>query len=270
MKHAFGAILLALIALTGAGGELRAQTGAGADHPLAGLEVPAEWLDRHVVITESGEKRKARSLARLQAKGIPTAKTLPPIVGDENFVPRTAEEIAGRSLAILITSVYAEIRPEGGPETKAIVEKLLDQYKVKKYLSPAEQAFLNDPEPSRQALINFSWRYECAYAGLWALGLVESLPYPDNLCDVAAMGNLVRELGDWEAVLKKAVPREPGEILDEADLVYRYDWACVESRVKGREAPAGLECGVVVERHRMFNWLIRYLNAEWDDVSTDT
>ena len=59
-------------------------------------------------------------------------------------------------------------------------------------------------------------------------------------------------------------------ILDEADRIYRYDWACADARIKGRDAPAGLDPGVVVERHRMFNWLIRYMDAAWDDVRTDT
>ena len=43
-----------------------------------------------------------------------------------------------------------------------------------------------------------------------------------------------------------------------------------DARIKGRDAPAGLDPGVVVERHRMFNWLIRYMDAAWDDVRTDT
>jgi len=27
---------------------------------------------------------------------------------------------------------------------------------------------------------------------------------------------------------------------------------------------------IIVERHRALNWLIRYMNQDWDDVTTDT
>jgi hypothetical protein len=33
---------------------------------------------------------------------------------------------------------------------------------------------------------------------------------------------------------------------------------------------AGLEAGVVLERHYALNGFIRYLDSEWDDISTDT
>ena len=61
--------------------------------------------------------------------------------------------------------------------------------------------------------------------------------------------------------------RKREEILDEADLTLRYDWACVDARVNGREAPASLEGGVVMERHYAFNWLIGGSDgAAWDEI----
>jgi hypothetical protein len=64
--------------------------------------------------------------------------------------------------------------------------------------------------------------------------------------------------------------RDFSQILDQADLIYRYHWAVVDARVKQKPAPAGLEKGVVMERHYALNWLIGYMNQAWDDVSTDT
>ncbi len=43
-----------------------------------------------------------------------------------------------------------------------------------------------------------------------------------------------------------------------------------EARVRKTEAPAGLEGGVVFERHHALNWLTRFGDAEWDDVETPT
>lgn len=51
----------------------------------------------------------------------------------------------------------------------------------------------------------------------------------------------------------------------------RYDWACVDARVKGEETPVSLDGGVVMERHYAFNWLIGAGDgAEWDEIQPTT
>lgn len=67
-----------------------------------------------------------------------------------------------------------------------------------------------------------------------------------------------------------AVLRPVSQILDEADLIYRYHWAVVDARVNSKDTPAGLEGGVVYERHYSLNWLIGYMDQEWDEITTDT
>ena len=54
-----------------------------------------------------------------------------------------------------------------------------------------------------------------------------------------------------------------------ADFYYRLHWAAIELRIKGKKSEL-LDEGVIRERHRALNWLIGYLNQEWDDVTTDT
>lgn len=73
-----------------------------------------------------------------------------------------------------------------------------------------------------------------------------------------------------KAFVTDAQMRPLSAILDQADLIYRYHWAVVDARVTGRAAPAGLDGGIVLERHRALNWLIGYMDEEWDDISTDT
>lgn len=43
------------------------------------------------------------------------------------------------------------------------------------------------------------------------------------------------------------------EILDQADLTYFYDWACVDARLKEQDAPENLNASVVVEPHGALN-----------------
>lgn len=221
--------------------------------------------------TASGEERKERNNTRLAAEGVPVCAALPPIVGDAAYLPRSVEEVARRTLGILLTSVFAELVSSRGVEAaRESIADLLERYGAQEFLSPGERAFISGPAPDEQSLADFTWRYECAWVGLWALGFVDTLAYPGAVCDVGGMAAMVRDCGDYPGFLRSCRLRAPSRILDEADRIYRYDWACADARIKGRDAPAGLDPGVVVERHRMFNWLIRYMDAAWDDVRTDT
>jgi hypothetical protein len=104
---------------------------------------------------------------------------------------------------------------------------------------------------------------------LWALGFINTLDYPEKTCNVAADVKIIHDLTE-DQLRSKAKLRSKKEILDMADLVLRLDWACVNARVKGEPAPGGLNKEVVYERHYALNWLIRYANQNWDEVSTDT
>jgi len=79
---------------------------------------------------------------------------------------------------------------------------------------------------------------------------------------------IIRDQGPTNFIAK-ARPRPLSEILDMADLYYRLHWAAIDLRLKGNRSPA-VDEEIVQERHRALNWLIRYMNQEWDDVQTDT
>ena len=65
--------------------------------------------------------------------------------------------------------------------------------------------------------------------------------------------------------------RDVSEILDEADLIYRYHWACVDARVNGSEPLQGLEESVVMERRAGLWWMLDIDGQDdWDDVAMDT
>ena len=64
--------------------------------------------------------------------------------------------------------------------------------------------------------------------------------------------------------------RPISEILDALDSNYQMLWAARQAGVAGKEIPAGLDGGVLVERQHALNWLIRWGGAAWDDVDTPT
>jgi hypothetical protein len=125
-------------------------------------------------------------------------------------------------------------------------------------------------EPDEAELPRFTWRYEALAALLWALGRLDSLPFPDTICDVPLVAKNV--LGTKpETWLATARLRPGAEILDILDVTYRLHWAVRQAvHIDHTAIPAGLDPGVVAERHHALNWLVSLGDADWDEVDTPT
>lgn len=218
----------------------------------ARLRVPQDSLDRRL-----------RSQRRLQSEGVPINQYLPAIEGESEARRRTAEELVDRTLALLLVAGRSE-----GME-RAATETLVRELGIERALSPAERAFIASDKPDEHASMQFSWRYEAAVPLLWALGFVDTLDKPVAPRDAEGIVRMVA--GRSRAELLAAARLRPlPRILDEADLIYRYHWAVREAERLEQEIPAGLNRDVVMERHHALNWLIGYMDQDWDDVSTHT
>ena len=149
------------------------------------------------------------------------------------------------------------------------LEAFSNRYNVMAKLSPLEKSFALNEDPSESQRRNANWRAEGFHVLLWALGFVDRLDFPAELCNLKE--DLVHLFSRSEPAFRDAaVLRSATEILDQADLALRLNWACVNAKTKNQPVPGTLNRGVVYERHYAFNWLINYRNQEWDDVSTDT
>jgi hypothetical protein len=51
------------------------------------------------------------------------------------------------------------------------------------------------------------------------------------------------------------------------DIPLDLDWTGGAPMLRVRGCPT---TGVVAERHHAFNWLVRFADADWDDVDTPT
>jgi hypothetical protein len=214
-------------------------------------------------VSQDAIQRKARSEAALQTEGVPINKSLPVIESEKETKRRTQEEIAYRALALIVVAVKGE-----GVE-QPVVDKIVKDYDLGQHFTPKERAFLESKSPSQHDRVQFTWRYEAAWTLLWALGYVEKLEKPTSICDVPRALTLMKERTTRQFIADAKL-RPLAQILDEADRIYRYHWAVVDARINGRPSPSGLEPGVTLERHYALNWLIGYMNQEWDDISTDT
>jgi len=227
------------------------------------LSVLVALLIPVMALAEEAADRKARSIAVLEAEGVPYLDSLPMIETEAGSLRRSEEEVVRRTIALAIVAV------KGETGDAVLADGLVEQFGAEGYFSPAEQAFIDDRAPSQFDRVQFSWRYEGVEVMLWALGIYDDLPRPDGIMDVPRMAETLRTLGD-EGLRERARLRPQAELLDAADLIYRYRWAVRQADLDGAEAPAGLMPGVVWERHHALNWLIGCCGLAWDEVDTST
>ncbi|WP_145261587.1 DUF4272 domain-containing protein [Planctomycetes bacterium Pan216] len=214
-------------------------------------------------MSEEALARRARSFAILKEEGVPYIDHLPVIETEAESVRRSTEEVALRTMALALVAAKGE-----GLEQEH-VDNWIERFDLAEAFTPQEREFIQDPDPDPARSVHLSWRYECCWVLLWALGYFEELHRPDTMCDPKKVVSLI--FGDSrEAFIKNAKLRSQKDLLDAADLIYRYHWAAVEAQVNNGDDAAGLHDGVCVEHHRALNWLIGHMNAQWDDVSTDT
>ncbi|MDR1464881.1 MAG: DUF4272 domain-containing protein [Oscillospiraceae bacterium] len=230
-----------------------------------------------VLPEKSPEQRRQENITFLKSHGVKTMAALPVIESAGEVTLRSKEEVVKRMLGLLLISLYAEgmCAGEKRDDHKAWVDKLIDRYGAADFFTPKEKTFLENEEPAPSESVHFSWQYEPLTVLLWALGLLETedaLGIPAAVCDMPKVMGAIKIHPTYDAVFETAVLRDKETVLDQADLIYRYDWACVDERIHSPEGHRE-EWGVAMERHKALNWLINYGfdgPQDWDHVSTDT
>lgn len=222
--------------------------------------------------TPEGKQRKEQSITYLKEKQVPVLETLPELPPLADLRIRSQEEIAQRAVALLIVIQFAcDINQNNDlQKSRAFVLEMLDKYGVADALTESERELLDAEEPEHQAAVNLAWQYEAYWALLWILGLLDSLDFPDGICDCDFAIHAVSNCSSFAEFFDRTSMRSGEDILDEADKIYRMHWACVNHRIQGKEAPAGLNESVVMERRRGLFWALGYRNEEWDHISMDT
>jgi hypothetical protein len=194
-------------------------------------------------------ERRTRSNERLAAESVVVPADLPVIPDSAAAKIRTKEQVVQRAIAVCLTAIKAE---------RMDMEKIADlvkYYKAKKFLTPEETEFIENAASSNEEQNRYLWRYEGLAVLMWALGYTDSLGRPDTAVEVKQIvGPLSQRT--LEQFTADAKLRSPAEILDETDLIFRYQWAVNDARKHGKSAPAGLDRGIVQQRLDMLNWLV--------------
>ncbi|SIS47173.1 protein of unknown function [Zobellia uliginosa] len=210
--------------------------------------------------------RKERTEKFLKSKGVKINEHLPHIEAEEDTTLRTPKEIAQRVSVLATTNMVAfnVIEAEDAIE-------YLKTYHLWELLTPKEKSFLESPTDDKKT--QETWKCEGIWVLMWALGVIEDIGYPDKMCDLNQIPFEKYPIGEGKDpntfINSFSKSRTKTEILDANDLYYRMDWTCVDARLNGYELN-GLNPGVVYERHYALNWLVNYMDQEWDDISCDT
>lgn len=224
--------------------------------------------------------RCERSRDILDARAVPQYSG-PLYTSDEAEVElRTGAETARRALALWVVGLCAD----GMPQEDAV--ELVDRWKLWPWVSPEETRYLREEDPDPDETDALVWRLEAVWVVLWALGRLDELGWPASMCDVQRLVDLMEPIeADPETFITGAALRPSAEILDARDLTMRLHWAIRDAWLAHRPIRSDLDwtagepnvlvvesaaVGVIEQRHQTLNWLIRFGDAEWDEVDTPT
>ncbi len=225
-------------------------------------------------LTKNQINRRLRSRKIIKHKSIYVPAWYPVIEDDTEAKCRNPREIAERAVALLIVSLYSECRlgeNMNHQEAYDFVRDIIERFDAEKFLSPEENAYINNPDSEESEQIAYSWKYENLFVMEWALGFIDELDFPDHICDVPLTVKILNSYNSIEEIINNSKPKTFEKLLDECDLIFCLDWACVDTRIHNLPAPANMDKGVVFERHKSLNWLVGCNDrADWDDVETNT
>ena len=217
----------------------------------------------------TAQERKNRSIAILVSQGVPYIEHLPLGYETNEVTPRDKKEVIER-LACSFTSIMCALSIGKNEYTEEDREYMTQDFLSAKYhalelLTPREQQVIAGTI-SEAGAINAVWKYESIWVLLWALGVVEELSFPNQICDCDLVMGTMERFKNLDDFMANTTLRPMEEILQALDLHYRYHWAAVNARVNGSD-PAGIDEGIVMERRAGLEWLC--CKGEENDNLTD-
>jgi hypothetical protein len=181
---------------------------------------------------------------------------------------RTAEEIGQRALALFCVVGLAS----GAPAE--VVRRCMAEDATEPFLTPKERAFVYADVRKERDEINFGWKAEALYMLLWAIGVVDELPGPDEQCDTAVFHDVMPpgidiSVAEFIASLKL---REDTELREMEERLYDLNSLarCRSSDPDYRPSAGPVDGGIANERHYGMLWVCGYEGQAWDDITTDT
>lgn len=227
---------------------------------------PIYFDEEQQEVTAEQKQRKEKNDYFLKKHNIRINESLPCIESENATTIRTAGAIAERLTVLSVTNLVAfNIIADAEAVDYLKKNNLWDK------VTPNEKLFLDTPSNEKKAVE--TWKSEAIWVLMWSLKKVDELGFPDKLCNLNNIPYndypVGRDKDPNEFIRRITETRSKSEILDAADYYYRLHWACVDARINYK-AMETVNPGIVYERHYALNWLINYMEQEWDDITCDT
>ncbi len=214
----------------------------------------------------SPQERKAKSEEYLRTFGVDIDEHLPLIESEEEARIRTPQEIAKRAICLTAVTSCAY------GDDKAFLIEYLNIKSCYQHLTNLEKIFFNSKKSSRLDEIKYSWQIESLRILLWSIGYANIEPLTFSKCDAykQVYNNCSSAANDGTSFINNAKLLSKVDILELSDIIYRAHWAVRQNSIDGSTKIGQLDPGVVLEYHRAINWVTRYEDLDWDNVTTDT
>ncbi len=222
-------------------------------------------------VIKTSEERRAQSNKKIMDMGIACFEGLPCISSGDKVEIKSDVEIAKRAIAsLLIANLAISIyNGEDKKESEDIIKNVAMRFGVWDELTEDEKHIFEE-NVTQQDLINIQWRMESVEVLLWILGMLPELSFPKEMVDGCKLNACVSKYSSFDEFMRDVKTISTELILDEADLEYRYHWACVDKQINPQINIGELYSDVVYERRRALEWVIGEVGDDWDNISLDT
>lgn len=199
-------------------------------------------------------ERKKQTETFLSKLGIPVYDSLPALEEEKNIHLRSTQEISARIMILAYLNCIAT--------QKDLQPVLLDYLKTQglwEKVSVEEKLLLKKTSLTEEEINDIAWRAESIWLLLWAINKVETLTVPSEEVDIEMIFPLLPPfMDDPTEYLSTVHIRSVSEILNEADFLFRLNWAISKSELENVNAR------IAFERYFAINWLTA-TRKEWDD-----
>ncbi|WP_028980960.1 DUF4272 domain-containing protein [Sporocytophaga myxococcoides] len=207
----------------------------------------------------TASERKKHTENILSNQGLPVFDNLPPLEEENEISLRTPQEIAERILILSYLNCMAF-----DPDLRNNITDFLKGEGLWEKISPQEKLFFEKSELNEDDITIIAWRAESIWLLLWAINKADQLIFSNKEVNFNAIfEHLPPFMNNTEDFITSATLRPTSEILDQADLLFRINWAFYQSQTNNLNV-IELNQGIVFERYFAINWVIN-LRSNWDE-----
>lgn len=180
---------------------------------------------------------------------------------------RDAGEIASRASAL-----FAVVSASMGEDQRFVVDWLYNNA-LWEELTPKEIKFLSSSKPTRQTIVEASWRSQALPVLLWALGLVKEMPgIEEEVLPFEDLQLLAPPFNcmSVEEFVASAQCRSKQELKEMYDTIWQVHWSLRNAERNNLPKADPIHISIIEQRHRAILWILNSQDEPWDEIALHT